>query len=324
MSGRAGGVVTRLGGADLAAVLDGLGRRGLGRRPRRAGGAERRPDVRGRARRGRRGRRRGGERRHGSRADPGHGHRWRRRRSWSTWSGRRTNPFVVTGAMRNPTLPGADGPANVVAAVRVAAAAHEPLAGALVVVQRRDPRGATRRARRTARARRRSSRRTLGPIGHVVEGSPRFLRRPFHGLRAGHGVRPRDRLAATRVASVHSGPGRRPASRSKRWRRRARGWWWRASGSGTCPARWPRCSASWPPHAGRADLADGSGERAQRHLRGGRLRARPSRARPGQRRVPAPVQGAGTAPAAAGGRGRQQRAASRRSRSAASRSSSGI
>jgi L-asparaginase len=42
-------------------------------------------------------------------------------------------PFIVTGAMRNPTLPGADGPANVLAAIQVAAAPEARRRGALVV-----------------------------------------------------------------------------------------------------------------------------------------------------------------------------------------------
>ena len=43
-------------------------------------------------------------------------------------------PLVVTGAMRNPTLPGADGPANLLAAVTVAATADARGRGALVVM----------------------------------------------------------------------------------------------------------------------------------------------------------------------------------------------
>jgi L-asparaginase/Glu-tRNA(Gln) amidotransferase subunit D len=106
-------------------------------------------------------------------------------------------PFVLTGAMRNPSLPGADGPANLVAALQVAAAPEAQGRGALVVFA--DEIHAARHVRKahsTSTATFASA--DLGPIGHVVEGAPRFLARvpsrtPVTGWT-------RDSLERTRIA----------------------------------------------------------------------------------------------------------------------------
>ena len=105
-------------------------------------------------------------------------------------------PFVITGAMRNPTLPGADGPANVLAAVQVAAAPATRGLGALVVFS--DEIHAARFVRKTHT----SSTGTfaspdLGPLGRVVEGVPRILGRVAR--RAALPPFTRAGLAATRV-----------------------------------------------------------------------------------------------------------------------------
>jgi L-asparaginase len=106
-------------------------------------------------------------------------------------------PFVLTGAMRNPTLPGADGPANLMAAVQVAASGAARGRGALVVFS--DEIHAARYVRKahsTSTATFASP--DAGPVGHVVEQVPRFLaqvpqRTPISGFS-------RDALAATRIA----------------------------------------------------------------------------------------------------------------------------
>ncbi|MCC3777939.1 asparaginase [Streptomyces sp. UNOB3_S3] len=107
-------------------------------------------------------------------------------------------PFVLTGAMRQPAMAGADGPANVLAAVRVATAREARGTGALVVLN--DEVHAARWVRKTHS----TSTATFaspdtGPLGHVVEGRVRMLLTPprYEPLPAGFG---RERLEDARVA----------------------------------------------------------------------------------------------------------------------------
>lgn len=86
---------------------------------------------------------------------------------------RGSRPVVVTGAMRNPTLAGPDGPANLLAAVQVAAAPQAAGQGTLVVLN--DEIHAARFVRKTHTSRPSTFRsETAGPIGWVVESRVRI------------------------------------------------------------------------------------------------------------------------------------------------------
>lgn len=86
-------------------------------------------------------------------------------------------PVVVTGAMRHPSLPGADGPANLLAAVQVAASEVARGAGAVVVLN--EEIHAARFVQKTHTSNPATFRSPLaGPIGYVSEGYVRVATRP--------------------------------------------------------------------------------------------------------------------------------------------------
>lgn len=90
---------------------------------------------------------------------------------------RHRRPVVVTGAMRNPTLPGADGPANLLAAVQVAASESASGLGCVVVMN--DEIHAARFVRKTHTSSVSTFvSMTAGPLGWVVEGRVRVPLQP--------------------------------------------------------------------------------------------------------------------------------------------------
>lgn len=87
-------------------------------------------------------------------------------------------PVVFTGAMRSPSLPGPDGPANLLAAIRVAAGAQFRGLGVLVVSN--DEIHTSRLVRKTHISSLATFQSDLsGPIGWVSEGVPQLAVRPL-------------------------------------------------------------------------------------------------------------------------------------------------
>lgn len=86
------------------------------------------------------------------------------------------NPVVMTGAMRNPTLPGADGPANLLASVQVAASPEARGLGTLVVMG--DEIHCARFLRKSHATRPSAFESVVGPIGWVAESEVRILVAP--------------------------------------------------------------------------------------------------------------------------------------------------
>jgi L-asparaginase len=90
----------------------------------------------------------------------------------------RDAPVIVTGAMRNPTLPGAEGPANLLASVRVATSQTARGLGAVVVLN--DEIHAARFVQKTHTSNPATFRSSLaGPVGYVFEDSVRIATCPI-------------------------------------------------------------------------------------------------------------------------------------------------
>ena len=86
-------------------------------------------------------------------------------------------PVVLTGAMRNPTMAGADGPANLLNAVRLAA--HGPARGLGVMVAMNDQVHAARHVQKAETSNPAAFRsRPLGPLGWFAEGTVRLSGSP--------------------------------------------------------------------------------------------------------------------------------------------------
>ncbi|WP_395664956.1 asparaginase [Methylocella sp.] len=110
-------------------------------------------------------------------------------------------PIVLTAAMRRPDQPGADGPANLLAAARVAASRAARGLGVLAVFDDEIHSGPLLRKAHSFRPHAFASL-PFGPIGHVAEGRVRVALRPATALpQLAFGAAP------ARVAILEVGPG---------------------------------------------------------------------------------------------------------------------
>ena len=110
-------------------------------------------------------------------------------------------PVVVTGAMRNPTLPGAEGPANLLASVQVAAS--EVTRGIGTVVVFIDEIHTARFVQKTHTSNPATFRSPLtGPIGWISEGSARIATRPVERHHIGLPAQTQDRPVALYTAAL--------------------------------------------------------------------------------------------------------------------------
>lgn len=114
----------------------------------------------------------------------------------------RDSPVVVTGAMRNPTLPGADGPANLLASIQVAASAEVREVGTVVVFNDEiHAAGYVQKTHSQNPATFRSP--MIGPIGWISEGIPHIAVRPTNH----HRIDPRTVSGDQMVALLKIGVG---------------------------------------------------------------------------------------------------------------------
>lgn len=110
-------------------------------------------------------------------------------------------PIVVTGAMRNASMAGADGPANVLAAIRVAASTEARGTGCTVMFG--EEIHAARWVRKTHATSPMAFTSYPGPIGYIAEDRVRIMARPSNSLT----VAPHDATTPARTAIVTVGLG---------------------------------------------------------------------------------------------------------------------